>query len=294
MQGAIKGRLICDRQGKIWAERDADVIDNLSSSVSNALDISKNDWIERPTIQRTVYRETAFIEMGGIAYDFSSSQALLADAPGTSPAYHGKVERVQGLALTGQAQLNTMIGNLFAARNAEFPEVEYRLRSAWWNLDIVPMDTVSVTLDASESNAGFVWTNKKFVIQGITWNINSKDEVAYPVLNVKEVTQGFDGATVTIPPVPPTEGTDGGTYDVTTPTTVPSVPTVFSVSIYDDHVLKGTASALDFIGAMLLAAVSGTTASITVSLPVYHNDAFVGNAQALNFLDSGYTSTGTS
>ena len=259
MRGAMKGKLISDRQGKIWAERDSDVINNLASVTPNTLSINKNHWMDRPTIQRRVYRDTAFIEMGGIAYDFSSSTAVLANAPGTSPAYHGRVDRIQGLALTGQSELNTMIGNLFAADNAEFPEVEYKLRSAWWNLDIVPRETISITMWANESPSGYTWNNKKFAIEGMTWTFNERAQVITPTVSLKEVTQGFAGDTVIIPPIPPTGGSHGGT--VTVP---PYVPPSISPS-------------------------SGTLSS----LAIYHNDVFVGNATALNFLDEGFISSGT-
>jgi hypothetical protein len=302
MQGTMKGRLICDRQGKIWAERDADVINSLGSVVPNTLEIDKHDWMERPTIRRNIYKETAFIEMGGVAYNASpdSYQAVLANAPNVRPAYHGKVERIQGLSFTSQAQLNTMIGNVLEARNAEFPEVEYKLRSAWWNLDIVPMETVSVTLDNQESNSGFVWSNKKFVVQGITWNCDSKALVTIPSINVSEVTQGFDGVTVVIPPVPPSEGSGGGSFSpvpyTPTTTTVSSVTgSITGLYVKDDHVLQGsgTVTILDFIGSMVQASVTGTTAYILPYIPIYHNDIFVGNARALNFLDYNYSSSGT-
>lgn len=298
MRGAMHGKLICDRQGKIWAERDADVIDNLANSVDNALNIDRQDWIDRPTIQRRVYRETAFIEMGGIAYDFATSTALLSNAPGTSPAYHGKVERTQGLALTGQTQLNTMIGNLYAAHNAEFAESEYKLRSAWWNLDIAPLETIAVTMTADESISGFVWSNKKFSIQGLAWNFDPKNEVCLPVVNVQEVTQGYAGDTVTIPPIPPTDGTKGGTYTVppyVPPATSTGTAGISGIYVKEDHQSRGsgTVDTLDFLGLDTTVTVTGTTAFILTNIPVYHNDAFVGYAQAFNFLDSGYTSTGT-
>jgi hypothetical protein len=295
MEGTLKGSMVSDSQGKIWCERDVSVVNAASTALPTALNITKKDWIDQPTIERRYYDETSFIEMGGICFDAATmgSAAVLCGAPGLAPSYHGKVDRIQGLALLTQAELNTIAGNLFAFKNSDYPSVEYKFRSSYWNLDIAPQEKLLVTMLANESPFNIAWTNKAFAIRSVDRSYIEKTII--PRVGVVEITQGYAGTTIIIPDIPPTENTDGGTYKnnpAVTPTVTPAVTP--SILIYDEHVYLGSVTALDFISSMIDAQMTGTIADIHVYLPVYHNDKFVGNAQALNFLDNGYTSTGTS
>jgi hypothetical protein len=257
MEGTLKGAMVSDYQGKIWCERDVSVVNSASTALPTALSLSKKDWIEQPTIDRRYYNETSFIEMGGICFDPATmgSAAVLCGAPGLAPSYHGKVERIQGLALLTQAELNTIAGNLFAFKNSDYPSVEYKLRANYWNLDIAPQEKFAITMLANESPYNIAWTNKAFAIRGI--DRSYIEGTIIPRVSLAEITQGYAATTIVIPAIPPTENPDGGTYEntpVPTPTSPPTPTSVFAI---------------------------------------YHNDVFVGNALGLNFLDSNYTSTGT-
>ena len=261
MEGTLKGRLVCDSQGRIYAERNVDVINNASATLSTALSITKRDWINEPIINYRYHNEVSFIEMGGINYDpdTGASVALLAGAPGLAPAYHGKVERIQGLALLDQAELNTLAGNLYASMNRKYVSVEYKLRGSYWNLDIAPQEKVVITMQMNESPFNVSWSAKSFAIVGVDRTYNSNEKVVIAKISLQEITQGFDGDTIVIPEIPPVDDEDGGTYSnpVVPPTT-------------------------------------GTIASTYISIPIYHNNVFVGNANILNFLDDSFASTGTS
>jgi hypothetical protein len=258
LEGTLKGSMVCDSQGKIWCERDVSVINGASATLPTALSLTKKDWIDQPTIEKRYYDETSFIEMGGIAFDPATmaSSALLCGAPGAAPSYHGKVDRIQGLALSNQAELNTIAGNLYAFKNSKYPNTEYKLRGAYWNLDIAPQEKFLVTMLAGDSPFNIAWTNKALAIRSVDRSYSPDTKVIIPRVGLMEITQGYAATTIVIPDIPPTDNTGGGTYKnnpIATPTT-PTVPSVFAI---------------------------------------YHNDVFVGNANALNFLDAGYTSTGT-
>lgn len=217
ISGARRGRILSDRQGMIWLEQEAEAIVSGSSVFPTALELSKYDWIGDPVIDEVQTDETAFIEMGGIAFYPNSGSAggfnaLLCDAPGKGPRYKGKVERIQGLALANQAELNDMAGQMLAYFNARYPNAEYKLRGNFANVDIAPQEQFKVTMGATENNRGLTWNKKGFSIRGITWNWDAKAEVLYPQTSLHELVNGFPAETIVIPDVPPTDG-DGGDFE---------------------------------------------------------------------------------
>lgn len=228
VSGALKGRIVCDRQGKLYIEKEFSVLDSPTTKLPIAMDISKKDWIGQLTVTEQVFSPTAFIEMGGIAYSGSTGTfgAFLASAPGSAPRYQGSVERIQGLALNNQADLNTMVGHLLANMNARYPRIEMVMRGNLANLDIAPQELVRLTVLPEDTPRGITFTLKEFALRSVDWSWNAKDKLLVPRIGISEVTQGFAGTTITIPNVPPTEGDDGsggGSYTVP-PVVVPPLP----------------------------------------------------------------------
>jgi hypothetical protein len=271
LDGTIKGRLLSDSLGHIWAEQDVSAIDSASSSLGVALEITKDDWIDTPTIDERHHEEVSFIEMGGIAYEPSTnvSSAYLASAPGSAPGYRGKVERKQGLALSDQSQLNTLVGNLYAHSNSKYPNIELRLRGNYANLDIAPQEQIKLTVETNDTPRRISFADKSFAIRTVSWNWDATNQVIISTIGVSEITQGFAGTTITIPAVPPDAGDDGGTFKqppinvppVPTPTTT-SVPTELLVNIYENGTYKGSTININFVGSILdvvMTTVSGSS-----------------------------------
>lgn len=259
LDGTIRGKLISDSLGHLWAEQDVSVIDNSVGTLPVALHITKDDWIETPIIDERHHEEVSFIEMGGIAYDptTNASSAYLASAPGSAPGYRGKVERKQGLALSSQSQLNTLVGNLYAFMNSKYPNAEIRLRGNFANLDIAPQEQIKLTVEANDTPRRISFSDKSFAIRGVYWNWDASSQVLTSSISVAEMTQGFAGATIVIPEIPPDAGDDGGSFKQP-PVTVPPIPTITPITV---------------------GAGSGTIA-------IYDNGEFVINANAINFIGS--------
>jgi len=225
MEGARVGKIVSDRQGKLWMETEASSLDNVSTTFDTALTVTHDDWIEEPIIDEKQTSETSFIEMGGIYYDpvTNTFSAHLASAPGVAPRYRGRVERIQGLALSGQTELNSIIGNLLAWNNARYPSLDMQLRTNFSNLDIAPQEIVKVTMTTDDNSRGISFSEKSFMIRGVTWTYDAEKKAFLPRVDLHEATQGFAGTTIIIPDVPPTEGEDGGSFTVP-PFTVPPIP----------------------------------------------------------------------
>jgi len=243
-------KVVSDSQGKIWVEPEMKIIDNAAGNFPIALTIDSNDWIEEPIIDESQTAEVAWIEMGGVKYvpDTDTIFPYLCGAPGRSPRYTGRVDRIQGLALDSQEELNTIAGNVLAWENARYPGLDILLRTNYGNLDIAPQEIIKVTLLVTENNRGISFIQKPFAIRGVTWTYDAAKKSYIPRVDLHEVTQGFDAATIIIPEVPPTEVPGGGTVDIP-PIQVPPIPTPSPqyISIYHNNIFVCYARALNFM-----------------------------------------------
>jgi len=252
------GKVVSDSLSKIWIEQEPDMVDDAANTFPVTLSISKKDWIGDLIIDERQKQDVSFMEIGGASHDPATNtfSALLSDAPGVAPAYRGKVERIQGLALADQDELNTIAGNKYAYMNSRYPNIELNLRGNYNNLDIAPQEIISMNIASSDTPRNIVFSEKEFVIRSKNISWNSQTKTILNRIAIAELTQGFAGTTVVIPDVPPGDGDDdgGGTYKIPTITVPPiPIPTIFN------------------------------------PLAIYHNNEFVGNAVALNFLDTGIT-----
>lgn len=212
MRGALVGEVVCDRQGKIWAEVDIGATDGaVTGSFADVMTVRREDWIGQPDIVERINAPLSFLEMGGIAYAgpvAATFQAFMTSAPGSAPRFRGKVERRQGLALASQAQLNTLAGNIFAHRNARYPNISLRLASNFRNLDIAPQEVVNLIVFPDDTERGISFIGDRFHIEGMSLGYDETTGLMLPTIDIHGVTQGIAGDSIIIPDVPPTEGYD--------------------------------------------------------------------------------------
>lgn len=203
MKNTIVGNLVCDRQGKLWAERD---VYAESSKYQTTLTLTNQDWIGDASIEEDTAPRTSFIEMGGIVLNADlTSTALLSNAPGETPNYYGGVERIQGLALVSQSELNVLAGNVYAQRNVSYPLLDLSLAGNYRNFDIAPQEIIPVTLNVTDTIRGISFTGKNFYLNRMDWNYDALHESFMPKTSLIEIGSGFLGDTITVPAIP----TDG-------------------------------------------------------------------------------------
>lgn len=211
MRGALVGEVVCDRQGKIWAEVDVGATDGATGTFPDVMTIRRDDWIGDPEITERINATLSFLELGGIAYagpTVATFQAFMVSAPGSAPRFRGRVERRQGLALASQAQLNTLAGNIFAHRNARYPNISLKLASNFRNLDIAPQELVNLTVFPDDTERGISFIGKYFHIEAMSFGYDPVSGLMLPTVDIHEITQGISGDSIIIPDVPPTEGYD--------------------------------------------------------------------------------------
>ena len=208
LKNGMIGNLISDRQGTLWAEINPPAIDN-AFSLQSVMDISKRDWMNSPNIKESRTNKVSFIEMGGVVYDGAAANtfsALLSNAPGITPSYHGKTESVGGLLLTDQVQLNRLAGNYLAYQNARYPDVINDLVGNYRNLDITPVERLTLSVDTTDTFTGIQIATGSFHINSMDWSYNPADETFLARMGLHELTEGIYAETVIVPDVPPDAG----------------------------------------------------------------------------------------
>lgn len=225
INSSIIGALVSDKQGKLWAEVDISATPNVPTAFPTTLVLSKQDWMEEPVIDERKISEVSFIEMGGMSYSTGThtSTAYLSCAPGTVPGYGGKNEQIEGLAFGSQTELNTLVGNVYAYKNSRYPNIPIKLSQNFNNLDIAPQELIKMNVVPADTVRGITMTDKPFALRSLSWTYDPEKQIILPSIELSEVTVGFNGTTIPIPPVPPTGGEDGGGYS-TPPIVIPNLP----------------------------------------------------------------------
>jgi hypothetical protein len=176
--------------------------------------IDNHDWMGEPSIAERFVEDISHLEGGGVAYTNyrnagdGSFAAMMGAAPGTVPAYRGSNQKISGLALTNQNQLNTVLGNVFESRNSKYPEVMLDLVGNFRNLDVAPQEVVTLTVLDSDTNRGISWEQKAFTPRAMSWSYDAGKGLFLPSVTLAEVTQGNAGQTISIPAEPPSGGFD--------------------------------------------------------------------------------------
>ena len=211
LKEAVYGKACCDRQGAMYFEVESAAINNAAATLNTNMFIDSHDWMGNPNITEQMVDAVSYYEAGGTAYYGISAGSgtytpLLAAGPGLVPAYRGRNMKTTGLALTSQGQLNTLVGNIWANLNADYPDVSLDLVGNFSNIDIAPQEVVKLTLNVADTFRGISWNQKAFTPTSMTWNYDAQNNLLLPSVSLAEVTQGNAGQTIAIPLEPPDAG----------------------------------------------------------------------------------------
>ena len=214
---AIFANIVSDRQGKIWSEIDSNVVPTGSRTLNTAISITDQDWRSQIGIERRGDEALSYLELGGIAYSGAgtgTSDPFLAGAPGDAPNYFGSLERLSGLVLRSQVQLNELAGLALARTNARYHEVTIPLAGDYRIIDIAPQERVKLTLAAADTYRAIVWDEKSFVPQDVMYEIDQEGQTALMEVTLREETHGPPGESVEIPVDPPFDTFDLPTWEL--------------------------------------------------------------------------------
>lgn len=223
LKGAIYGYWGSDRQGCLWAETEYYIE---SPRNVNGFSIRNQDWVGTPSIDEVLMPEVAYLEAGGIEYHGftatgTTSIPLLSAAPGISPGYKGTIQRMQGLALDSQAQLNDLTGAVFSYMNRKYPRVSVDMAGNYMFLDVAPEEEFLITVPSDKNPRGIELTFRAFVNQ-ISYSYKPKAESLLVKMSCSHLPSAISASTVAIPPIPPTSGDDGGGFQIP-PISIPPI-----------------------------------------------------------------------
>lgn len=208
MRNTLLGKVVSDRQGKVWMEVDARAYDNPTGSFSAVMEITKRDWLGEPSVQQEFSDKLSYYEAGGIAYsgvNTGTFSAILASAPGSAPSFRGAIEMPEGLALLGQTQLNQLVGNVFANANSRLPKISMDMAGNYRNLDIAPQETVHQTILSTDTIAG-IPVDGLYIPNEMSWKYDQKNKILLPSIDFVNLVSGQPGDTVEMA----TSATDAG------------------------------------------------------------------------------------
>lgn len=208
LRNTLIGAVVSDRQGKIWAEIDAQAYPNPTGSFPSVMSITKRDWMNEPSIEERLNNEVSYLELGGIAYSgvvTGTFTPLMANAPGDAPSFRGKPENREGLALLDQNQLNQLVGNVFANNNSRYPSISMTLSENFRNSDIAPQEGYAIQINPNDTVR-----NVSLDLLGIpadaSWTYDAAHGILIPTITFNTLVTGLSGQTIIIPPVPPDNG----------------------------------------------------------------------------------------
>lgn len=205
MRTTLIGSVASDRQGRIYAEVHPEAYANPTGTFSNPVfNVTKQDWMGEPSIDENIDNVVSYMEWGGILYKSGKSYPYLACAPGQAPSFRGGVNKQPGLALLGQDHLNVLVGNAFASANARYPLITMDMSGKYSNLDIAPIESVNVDIDATDTAKG-VAIHNLYAVDGMSWTYNHKDGLLIPNIELKAIVNGYPGDKIEIPIEPTLE-----------------------------------------------------------------------------------------
>lgn len=229
MQNSLIGKTVSDRQGKVWLEVEAMAYSNPTGTFTPPImDIINRDWMNTPTVEERLTNAVSYLEYGGVAYSgvvTGTFNAYIGSAPGNAPGFYGGIESHQGLVLLGQDQINYLVGNVFANKNSEFPNISTELGINVTNIDIAPQETLGLHLLRTDTVRDKA-IDGLYIPKFMSWKYDPDNFIMIPQLDSAELVSGKIGQTVTIPPIADIGG--GFTSDIDL---FPPNPDIFSPSL---------------------------------------------------------------
>ena len=232
LESTIGAQFVSDRQGKLWAEVDLNLepTGTARDDFITALDVTDRDWRDAFTFGLALDHNMAYIEYGGIAYSGPGTgtfDAYIGGAPGDAQKYRGGIERGSGLVISGQDQLNLLIGNMLARANAEYGDIEIPMAGDYRFIDIAPQERVSVSLAATDNWRGLTWEQMKFVPASVSFDYEPGTQSLMTDIEARQETWATEAAeTIIIPVDPPYDWPGLPSWEIEFPPIVPLVPVI--------------------------------------------------------------------
>jgi hypothetical protein len=185
----IRAKVVCDQGGRVRIVQDQQLlIDSERSSLTTAFALTKDpvtgDYGGELVVPRTPEHEAPFVTANGFAWDGATwdadNKAAPSDycsiAPGGKPLWEGPdPQDFPAQTISSQANLNAITGRFLAKTNNEIEEVVLDFHGCYVTvLDAAYGEQYTMSLQATDTPRGFVWSNKPLYLRNVQANYDSK------------------------------------------------------------------------------------------------------------------------
>lgn len=169
--GSILAEPCCDRYGRLFIEIDSNLLPVADrASITTVHTIATQDWRVPVRIERETIGETSRVDLSGIYYLNAAASAYFSLAPGHIFKNHGGgVDMRDHLALSSQAQANTLAALILAKANNEYPEIDIPLASNHRGFDICPQQYGVIDITATDTERGITESSLKIIPRRVTF-----------------------------------------------------------------------------------------------------------------------------
>jgi hypothetical protein len=223
----IRAKMCSDRLGRLVARQNQQLVSEGSRTIDIIFDMQNDDWLEKVDIvSEEVSKPTLMVDLRCMYYDITIPKTYQSFAPRRETTTGSVDTSGNGTRADSQADCNTLAGLYLAYKNAEFKEVTFKMAGLWL-LDIIPQQTVRVTLQTGDTIRGLEWTNKHFFVKQV--QIEHDGGCFFSTLTLEEEVYGIDGVEGIVSGTVPSATTNAPSPD--TPP-FPSVTTPGSELVY--------------------------------------------------------------
>jgi hypothetical protein len=200
----VLARPRCDRYGRLFVETDAQYRPTAErAAIPTVLAITPGDWRladgEGVTLERRTRARVGLLDISGVSWDGTVATPIFARAPGAVMRRYGAIASRDRLLFADQTAANVLSGLLLAAENNPNPLVTLPLAANNRLIDIAPAQYVTLSLAATDTPRGVVWTAQKLLPRRVSYQHDPEHGALLVELEAEGETSGPAGVTVTPP-----------------------------------------------------------------------------------------------
>lgn len=201
VDSTLLATIVGDRYGRIFVEVDTQLLSDADrAAIPIIMAITKEDWSDSISIERKIVPTISVIEVSGTSWNGTAARPYFSLATGKVYKRYGASIRKERLALTDQAHCNILSGRLLGKANNEYPRVIIKLAGNYRMINVTPHQLVSLSISATDTPRGIVWTNKLLIPKRIEYTLNNG--MLLTTLECEPVATAEVSRTMTVPQTP--------------------------------------------------------------------------------------------
>ncbi|MEM4406008.1 MAG: hypothetical protein QXS68_03090 [Candidatus Methanomethylicaceae archaeon] len=166
-----------DKQSRLYARLKPYLLlePDRSDLTPNILTLTDADWYDQVNIRIRHGDRLAWLRSSAIVASNTEIKAVMAIAPGPSPAQGNIEEQFDRMLVSSQSELNTRTGQEFAKRNSEYGDFEFQILNNPLVVDPAWGCFVVSSLPAESNRYGLSITNGQFEVLSVhaNWDVES-------------------------------------------------------------------------------------------------------------------------